>query len=114
MILPMILPMSGFSVALLSRFLFFFFNDPATTEIYTLSLHDALPISTTEGFPPGPLHLQDESLPGHEVAHTLVRCALEVLDDERPVHVLLVGLDDGVPLEGELSLERREGDDEAV
>src|SRR3712207_7321345 len=24
----------------------FFFNDPATTEIYTLSLHDALPIST--------------------------------------------------------------------
>src|SRR5438552_11595265 len=26
----------------------FFFNDTATTEIYTLSLHDALPISTTE------------------------------------------------------------------
>src|SRR5215467_15841224 len=26
------------------RFLFFFFNDTATTEIYTLSLHDALPI----------------------------------------------------------------------
>src|SRR5438876_5750437 len=25
---------------------FFFFNDPATTEIYTLSLHDALPISS--------------------------------------------------------------------
>src|SRR6516162_9613783 len=25
----------------------FFFNDPATTEIYTLSLHDALPISST-------------------------------------------------------------------
>src|SRR5688572_31819201 len=25
-------------------FAFFFFNDPATTEIYTLSLHDALPI----------------------------------------------------------------------
>src|SRR5438067_7866074 len=24
---------------------YFFFNDPATTEIYTLSLHDALPIS---------------------------------------------------------------------
>src|SRR5256885_15371212 len=33
---------------MLSRFpfvLFFFFNDTATTEIYTLSLHDALPIS---------------------------------------------------------------------
>src|SRR5256885_9436753 len=26
-------------------FFFFFFNDTATTEIYTLSLHDALPIS---------------------------------------------------------------------
>src|SRR2546430_10268011 len=30
---------------------FFFFNDTATTEIYTLSLHDALPICT------GPLYL---------------------------------------------------------
>src|SRR5436189_3843335 len=28
------------------RSLSFFFNDPATTEIYTLSLHDALPIYT--------------------------------------------------------------------
>src|SRR5215471_20079236 len=27
---------------------FFFFNDPATTEIYTLSLHDALPISRAD------------------------------------------------------------------
>src|SRR5258708_12842863 len=32
--------------ALLSAF--FFFNDTATTEIYTLSLHDALPILTGE------------------------------------------------------------------
>src|SRR5438105_10788320 len=33
----------------LSVFLFFFFfNDTATTEIYTLSLHDALPISRTD------------------------------------------------------------------
>src|SRR5688572_33389895 len=30
-------------------FFFFFFNDPATTEIYTLSLHDALPIFRTRG-----------------------------------------------------------------
>src|SRR2546430_12737201 len=29
--------------------LFFFFNDTATTEIYTLSLHDALPISKMLG-----------------------------------------------------------------
>src|SRR5947208_14895327 len=28
---------------------FFFFNDPASTEIYTLSLHDALPISRARG-----------------------------------------------------------------
>src|SRR2546429_4300992 len=30
----------------LPLFIFFFFNDTATTEIYTLSLHDALPISS--------------------------------------------------------------------
>src|SRR2546426_5044588 len=30
---------------------FFFFNDTATTEIYTLSLHDALPISQRSGHP---------------------------------------------------------------
>src|SRR3712207_7012106 len=28
--------------------IFFFFNDTATTEIYTLSLHDALPICSSE------------------------------------------------------------------
>src|SRR3989442_6805946 len=35
---------------------FFFFNDTATTEIYTLSLHDALPIyvSPPAGVVPGP------------------------------------------------------------
>src|SRR2546430_16149853 len=31
-----------------SLFYFFFFNDTATTEIYTLSLHDALPIAQPE------------------------------------------------------------------
>src|SRR2546430_12456486 len=30
---------------------FFFFNDTATTEIYTLSLHDALPISCSAPHP---------------------------------------------------------------
>src|SRR2546426_3605973 len=41
---------------LLPRFFlssFFFFNDTATTEIYTLSLHDALPICAGSG-PSGP------------------------------------------------------------
>src|SRR5687768_18301980 len=39
---------SGFShiLAVFLYFFFFFFNDTPTTEIYTLSLHDALPIST--------------------------------------------------------------------
>src|SRR2546430_7678355 len=32
-------------LSLFSWAIFFFFNDTATTEIYTLSLHDALPIS---------------------------------------------------------------------
>src|SRR5438132_9472131 len=40
--------MSCFSlVCYTTFFFFFFFNDTATTEIYTLSLHDALPISIT-------------------------------------------------------------------
>src|SRR5438445_6064626 len=34
-----------FSILLLIFIFLFFFNDTATTEIYTLSLHDALPIS---------------------------------------------------------------------
>src|SRR5215211_9409386 len=33
---------------------FFFFNDTATTEIYTLSLHDALPISSPPPVMPTP------------------------------------------------------------
>src|SRR2546430_3971128 len=39
-------------------FFFFFFNDTATTEIYTLSLHDALPIVDGRGTPElrGPVH----------------------------------------------------------
>src|ERR1039458_7179893 len=37
------------------NFFFFFFNDTATTEIYTLSLHDALPIYSTPR-PPAACH----------------------------------------------------------
>src|SRR2546425_9412971 len=51
--------------------LFFFFNDTATTEIYTLSLHDALPISTGHhaGNPDDPGHrpvVGSRSSPGEE------------------------------------------------
>ena len=35
-------------MSLCSSYLFFFFNDTATPESYTLSLHDALPISFTQ------------------------------------------------------------------
>src|SRR5256885_16262485 len=35
----------------LEVFFFFFFNDTATTEIYTLSLHDALPICSLSRLP---------------------------------------------------------------
>src|SRR5207249_11251312 len=36
-------------LSILSLFYFFFFNTTAPTEIYTLSLHDALPISAYDG-----------------------------------------------------------------
>src|SRR5688572_31621824 len=41
-----------FSFFYLVFFFFFFFNDTATTEIYTLSLHDALPIFPHQPFRP--------------------------------------------------------------
>src|SRR3990167_13425 len=41
----------------------FFFNDTATTEIYTLSLHDALPISLRTAFSLSPTHLLSNSGP---------------------------------------------------
>src|SRR5438105_12631525 len=50
--------MSRFVVAFVLRcfvFLFFCFNDTATTEIYTLSLHDALPISRSPGLCAAPI-----------------------------------------------------------
>src|SRR2546426_12376768 len=46
------LPVSMFLLCIsriFACFFFFFFNDTATTEIYTLSLHDALPISVRRG-----------------------------------------------------------------
>src|SRR2546427_11403647 len=44
-------------------FIFFFFNDTATTEIYTLSLHDALPIFTRAIL--SPLSTVFTGWPGH-------------------------------------------------
>src|SRR6266403_5825848 len=44
--------------ALFRFFFVFFFNDTATTEIYTLSLHDALPIAGLDRVP----HLTNETV----------------------------------------------------
>src|SRR5258705_11457460 len=56
-------------------FFFFFFNDTATTEIYTLSLHDALPICL-HGAQRAPLHVGN-LLEGHAV--------VLLQDDRRPL-----------------------------
>src|SRR3712207_7727014 len=45
------------------EYVFFFFNDTATTEIYTLSLHDALPIWPGDPAGPRPARAQDGSRP---------------------------------------------------
>src|SRR5271166_7144016 len=44
-------------LALYTSVYFFFFNDTATTEIYTLSLHDALPISVKPAWEKRTRHL---------------------------------------------------------
>src|SRR5215216_8101517 len=54
------------SFGLFCGFFFFFFNDTATTEIYTLSLHDALPIRDNVEGGSGPYlpHRQHRGLDG--------------------------------------------------
>src|SRR5438045_8820708 len=55
---------------------FFFFNDTAPTEIYTLSLHDALPISGVRGgivdrdLVAGARALEDRSVSEHRAARS--------------------------------------------
>src|SRR3712207_8027774 len=56
-----------------------FFNDTATTEIYTLSLHDALPICALEGVHVGELPLR--VVRELRLAH---RCAEDATVPERP------------------------------
>src|SRR5205814_9516090 len=65
---------------------FFFFHDPAPTEIYTLSLHDALPIWKFLV----PFRVQVEETAGKDVrdeqVHHLVRAIVsEVKDDALPL-----------------------------
>src|SRR3712207_8475684 len=63
---------------------FFFFNDTATTEIYTLSLHDALPI-----FLPG--ERVDHRTDGHEVRHHLRGDLLRPRRDAPGVDAVVAG-----------------------
>src|SRR5258708_23007127 len=65
-------------ISLTISFSFFFFNDTATTEIYTLSLHDALPIYLE--------HHVDVGALAAELLH-------EVLHDDRHEVVVLLGRD---------------------
>src|SRR5467141_2772601 len=89
--------MISFFLCVLTYPFLFFFNDTATTEIYTLSLHDALPIS------PGPLHLprrrrvarqllnplQELLAPGDGVEHRA--CVLILTREKRqPLRILVV------------------------
>src|SRR5260221_642248 len=80
----------------------FFFNDTATTEIYTLSLHDALPISPNAVNRVGDLHtftvsvLQDDGLvanaPGRSEFHTS-----DLQSHSAPVSRILIETNSAIP-----------------
>src|SRR5947199_9177910 len=81
--------LTTYHVDVLCRFylLFFFFNDTATTEIYTLSLHDALPICTalratmkTPPAIPAPRASQTRIAVSVDVTHTSLRPFRRSLD----------------------------------
>ena len=74
---------------------FFFFNDTATTEIYTLSLHDALPISQ-----PGDVFRQDNIQADLQRVFGLgifddVRLSLDPGDEDPRKVKVLVNIDEG-------------------
>src|SRR3712207_1768187 len=82
----------------------FFFNDTATTEIYTLSLHDALPIHAGEAgaqgafyedYPVGPLDFQDRHAAYGGVLLGIVGGGVDDVvgaDDDRGVRVVELGV----------------------
>src|SRR2546430_8493272 len=85
------------------RFFFFFFNDTATTEIYTLSLHDALPISHLQGFATDAqregdvcegilrrclqIFLQDRKSTRLNSSHSQISYAVFCLKKKKPQHI---------------------------
>src|SRR2546430_8917331 len=89
---------------------FFFFNDTATTEIYTLSLHDALPISLQHGEEPA-VHRVEGGLERRTVRPSgerqrLPREAVEMCGVPRPLEGGGIGSDQerfestGKPIQG--------------
>src|SRR5271163_5191722 len=80
-------------------FIFFFFNDTATTEIYTLSLHDALPISpparrrgnpAAAGQPPG--RGRDRKSTRLNSSHDQISYAVFCLKKKKKIHTLAIKL----------------------
>src|SRR5256885_7548009 len=73
-----------------TRFIFFFFNDTATTEIYTLSLHDALPIypetAATAHYYLGSIALQERQL--DEAQHEFERSEEHTSELQSPCNLV--------------------------
>src|SRR5256885_5434307 len=96
----------------ISALVFFFFNDTATTEIYTLSLHDALPIS--QGFGQHHVHAAVQDAVGLAGALVHVHAAAqEVVTDlgelDAQVRDGRVGAQRGDVFKGEAALPDRHG-----
>src|SRR5256885_3946282 len=79
----------------------FFFNDTATTEIYTLSLHDALPISRFYEEDNGELHIRSDFLIDDDEDPRSVRVAFIVNEHNKNLRscgVLFSIHDEDVPV----------------
>src|SRR3712207_7338802 len=61
----------------------FFFNNTATTEIYTLSLHDALPISAADPEPDPVLHPTEPTVSQGEAAGAVTVGVEDVADGQQ-------------------------------
>src|SRR2546430_13036551 len=81
-------------------FFFFFFNDTATTEIYTLSLHDALPISPVND---APVAHNDSYTLAEDTTLTVAAPAILANDSDADGDTLLAALVSG-PAHGSLAL----------
>src|SRR6202453_5209869 len=66
----------------------FFLNDTATTEIYTLSLHDALPISDRENARQAPGPLEDARPPSGRAESRPLRSEEHTSELQSPIHLV--------------------------